>query len=340
MNRQIFCTVNQLIDDLDLRGFSEANLLDRIKEASDLIQRHPRGGDFIPVTATKYFGAPVDLTSKCLSVPPLLAVTSITNDGEAVTDYHLKPFNGLWEDGPYIEIEMDEGGGFWADEDDVVISGWWGKYEKTADLGITGSQATTSETTLEIDNGSLLCPGMVIKIEDEQEYVTAGNGSPGGAAATAATSKVNGAIDELDTSITVDNGAEFYAGEVLQIGVEDLKIIKKNTHVLFVERGWNGTVPADHADDSAIGVYRTFTVERGVNGTTAAAHSSKAIYQMVVPATVNYLCQKLAGLLRAKVLTSFTGVSGNNEAGQSRYGYEFDQRSIDDVLRPFTIWSD
>lgn len=332
---QIFCTANQVIEDLKLRGFEDATLMDRIKEASDAIRR--KGGLFLPVTETRKFGVPSERVHDPFFVDHLLAVTgTITNDGTAVTDYILRPLNKCWENGPYIEIYSS--GIVWADDDGIVIPGRWGKYEEYADLGVTVTQATAAVSSLVVTNGSLLSPGMVVKIEDEQEFVTEGIGSKKSPAATAATSKVNGTIDENDATITVDSGAEFNAGEVIQIDVEDMKILKINGNFMAVERGWNGTIPALHANDSAIGVYRTFTVVRGVNGTTAAAHSAKAAYQCVVPESVNYLCRQIAVLMRMKAETGFTGMSGNAEGGQGRYYSEFPPNQIKTVLAPFNVW--
>lgn len=331
---QIFCTANQVIEDLHLRGF-EDTLMDRIKEASDTIRR--KGGLFIPVTETRKFGQDPLVEDEPLYVDHLLAVTSITNDGTAVTDYTLYPLNRCWENGPYIQIAQD---GYWADEDGIEIAGRWGKYEENVGIGLTGTQATAAVISLAVTNGSLISPGMILKIEDEQEYVTEGNGSKNSPAATAATSLVNGSIYEEDSSITVDDGTEFNAGEVIQIDVEDMKILKINGNKLAVERGWNGTTPADHANDSAIGVYRTFTVVRGVNGTTAAAHAAADIYQCKVPDSVNYLCRQIAALMRMKAESGFTGITGNAEGGQGSYYSEFPPNQIAAVLAPFKIWDD
>jgi len=335
MIRQIYCTAKEVMDDLSLKGFEDrVDLMDRIRAASEVIQR--KAWYFIPVEDTFTFGARVRHEYDPLSIKPLLSITSITNDGEtvAVADYTLKPLNRMWVNGPYIFIEQSAG---WSNQNEVVIAGNWGLYEESVSLGVNTTQATSTETTLAVTNGSVLSPGMLLLIESEQELITAGGGGPDSPAGTAATSLVNGAIDENDASITVDNGAEFNVGEILQIDVEDMKILKINTHVLAVERGWNGTAPADHLTDSAINVYRTFKVERAVNGTTAAIHTNKAVSQYVVPETVNYLCRQIAALMRMKAASGFTGITGNAEQGQGRYLSEFPPRTIEDILAPFRV---
>ena len=94
---QIYCTLEELINDLSLNG-DEPGLYSRIQTASQFIRR--RFGNFIPITETRLFqGAGRDLV-----VDPLLAVSQILNDGTAIVDYQLHPLNRLWENGPYVRV--------------------------------------------------------------------------------------------------------------------------------------------------------------------------------------------------------------------------------------------
>jgi len=330
---QIYCTLQEVIDDLGLSG-DERGLFDRIKQASDQVER--MFGAFIPETETRYFQGD---GSQVLEVPPLLAVTTLTVDGDAITAYALRNPNNatrpLWTNGPYLRIKYLDG--IWSTDDDFdggygnAVSGRWGLYEATEDLGITGTQASTSTTDLTVADGSKLCPGMVLLIGSEQELVSAlGAGST-------LTSLVNGAIDEEDEEIAIDNGAEVKIGETIQIDVEDLFIRKINGNTLAVERGWNSTKRASHADNAAIKVYRTFTVVRGVNGTTAATHSSAAISRYLAPANVNWLTRQIAGLMRGKAKSGFAGKSGGGELGETYYYNEF-PRQIADIQRNFRVY--
>jgi hypothetical protein len=335
---QIYCTAKQVLAEIKLRGSTDlVDVMERIEAASMAIQNRDLAGNytFIPITEVRKFGKRRGYEDRPLVVGPLLSFTSLVNDGETITDYHLKPYNREWANGPYTTIETE---GAWANDDDVVITGKWGLYEETVGLEPTATQTTSSETTLVVTNGSLLSPGMVLLIGDEQELVTGGAGSVNSPAAAVATSKLNGAITSELTEITVDNGGEFHPGEVIQIGLEDVSIWKINGNLMAVERGWNGTNAADHVDDSVINIYRTFLVTRGVNGTPAASHSATAIYQYVVPNTVNWLCRQIAVLMRMKAESNFTGVTANAEMGQGKYYSEFPPNQMDEVLRPFKLW--
>ena len=335
MGDRLYCTLAEIEGDLGKLGSkTEADLLGYIRSASDFLDNPHRLGMMIPITATRRFdgnGRPD------LRVPPLLSVTSIVDDGDtlATTDYLLYPRNRLWENGPYIRISIDPDSpsrSVWTKERDiVVISGLWGLYQETSALGFNGTQTDASVATLAATNGALLSAGMVLLIESEQELVL-GRGTP-----TAATSLVNGAIAAGDESITVDNGAEFFEGEVIRIDLEDMKILKINTHTLYVQRQYNGTLQVAHNNDAAISVYRTYSVKRGINGTTAAAHSNKAVSRYPPPSDVNWLCRQIAGLMKKKAESAFAGKTGNVELGEVFYNNEFPDDPIKKIKANYRV---
>lgn len=317
---QIYANVKQIIDDLNLPG-EEPGLLERSREASAYICALM--GDFVPVTGSRTY----EVTGTETTVDPLISITSIT-DGDGVTiasgDYKLCPLNKTWENGPYRRISGPSG-------EKIILNGQFGLWDQWESTGLSGTLAAAGTTSLVMTNGAVLWPGMVIKIEDEQLLVTAGCGGENSPDPTAAVSQTGAAMTESDEVITVDNGAEFFAGEVLRIEVEDVLIRRKAGNTLVVSRGWNNTHRDDHAIDKAIYVYRTVTVERGINGTTAAAHASKAISVFKPPEDVNYLARQMAALMRMKAMTGFSGRAGNPEAGESFWVNEFPSRVIDAV---------
>jgi hypothetical protein len=317
INAQIYCTVQDVIDDLRLTG-DEPGLFSRIQAASRFVNR--RFGDFIPVLATrKYRGFKPDL-----HIDPLLSVTSISNDGVAVTDYELHPLNKHWENGPYTRLVMDYS---WGEE--VQVVGQWGKWTETESTGLIATQTDTA-STLAVSDGSAFSPGMVLLLGSEQELIV-GFGST-----TTATSKLSGAVASTDEFVTVDNGTEFIQGEVIRVSTEDMFVRGISGNILWVMRGYNQTVKQAHLDDSAIGIYRAFSVVRGVNGSTAAAHNSVTVYKFVVPYDVNWLVRQIAGLMRSKAASGFAGKVGNAELGETFYFNEFPQQ-VKDISRNYRI---
>ena len=297
MPDRLYCTIAELIHDLQLDGLKpreEKGAVEFIQSASDWIDK--KLGQFIPVTQARRRDGP---GGRVLFVDPLLSITSIVDDTVTLvsTDYLLYPNGRHWDFGPYTRIEIDPDsaslGAWTAKRDDIVITGKWGKYDHSLTTSTTVANATqiaADGTALLVANGSKVSPGMILLIESEQLLVRATG------ARSAAVSLLNEALDATETDVDVDNGAEFNIGEVIRVETEDMLIEDIATHTLTVQRGWNGTQPTAHANDTAISMYRTYTVERGVNGTTAAAHASgTAINRYVPPGDVNWLARQIVG---------------------------------------------
>lgn len=324
---QIYANSKQVMDDLTLPG-DEPMLLERIREAS--AQICATMGDFVPVTETRTFTA--DASGKT-RIDPLIAITTIVA-GDGVTidsdDYDLEPVNKAWVNGPYLYVNGPSSG-------DLVITGRWGMYEQWEATGATGTLALASTTSLVCANGALLWPGMVLRMGTEQLLVTAGNGSDNTPDPTIAVSQLAGGMGVDDDVIYVDNGTEFFAGEMLRIELEDVLIKRKAGNTMVVQRGMNGSSRQIHEIDTPIYVYRTVTVERGMNGTTAVAQAAVAIERYKMPDDVNYLVRQMAALMRMKAMTGFSGRAGNADAGESFFVNEFPHRVIEAVRWNYKI---
>jgi hypothetical protein len=321
INAQVYCTEQELIDDLGLNG-RETRLYDRILAASAFIAK--RIGQFIPTSETRGFQGE---GAESLYVDPLLAITSVSNNSTAVTDYDAFPVNRYWTNGPYTRLISES-----IDWDVVDVAGSWGKYSESTSVSTETVTQLSGDTTLVLANGANASPGMVLLVGSEQELVT------GWGAASAAVSQLNGAIDDAQEEIVVDNGAEFHEGEVIQLSTEDVFVRKIRTNTLVVARGWNGTTKASHLDNAAIAVCRTVNVTRGINGTTAVAHNTVALQRYLVPQDVNWLCREMAGLMHKKAQSGFAGRVGNAETGESFYYNEFPGQ-IKEVARNYRITS-
>jgi hypothetical protein len=264
---------------------------------------------------------------QALAISPLLEVNSVKVNGVEIRNYALQPSQRRWPNGPYTMISREHG---FHSEDVVEIDGLWGKYEELMEIDLTVSQETETKKTMIVSNGGLISPGMVLLIDDEQEFITCGNGSKGSPAPTLLTSKLNGEIDDVNSSqiIEIDDGSEVFEDEVIRVESEDLLIERVSGNSLTVQRGWNQTLITNHADDEPLSVYRTYVVLRGVNGTNAAVHNEAAIQEYMVPDDLNYLCRQIAGLMTMKVRSGFQGRVGNAETGESMYFSEFPPNQI------------
>lgn len=331
---QIYCSADEILNESN-KITSPELLMEKVAAAS--LTLRSKIGNFIPIRETKSF----IVTSRnekdeCIYLPPLLEVVTIKLNDTAISssNYSLLPQGREWDNGPYIKVQIDN----LVEGDEIEIDGKWGLYQEIKSLGITGSQAAADTATIDVTNGGLLSVGMVLFIEDEQELITEGKGSKQTPAPSKATAKANGAIDENDVLITVDDGDEFHAGEVIRIDSEDLYIEKISGEVLTAFRGWNGTNPVDHLDNAEIYVYRSFSVTRAVNGTSAAIHTSKAIYRMMPPADVSYMCRQVAILMQSKSDSGFQGRVGDAATGQVGFYSEFPPNQLEEIKSHYPNW--
>jgi hypothetical protein len=330
-----YCTLTELIDDLDdagVKAWKEKQALDKIKDASDWIDRTL--GKFIPVTETRYFDGfgGVDLWAGAL-----LAAITIIDDGRTVqaADYILYPRQRLWESGPYTRITLEPEStsiAAWSNIENIItIAGRWGLYESTVDTGTTVASQDATQTTLTVLDGGAVALGAVLLIDSEQELI--------GERSTAndSTAELNGALDASAEEVAVDNGTLLHIGEIMKVDFEQMIVRDVSGNTLLVERGWNGTKKVTHTDTTTVYVYRTFTVKRGVNGTTAATHTSADIYRYVPPDTVNYLCRQIATLMLKKAQSGYAGKVGDATLGEVFYQNEFPKSVIKEIKKTFFV---
>ncbi len=333
--RQLFCSVNELIADQDALGGDEARLFRAIQMASDYLQK--KVGEFIPVQETLALDGK---GGKMLITPPLLSLTSISNDGIALTanDYLLEPVGRFWRNGPYVRISVASYPTHLATwsvlKAGIQIAGNWGLYERSALTGATigtGGQSDIA-TTLLIDDGSKVSAGDQLLIETEQQLVT-GRSSP-----TAAVTTLAVAASANDETLTLADGTKIKAGEMIRIDTEKLLVLDINGNVAAVRRGWNKTTRAAHLVGASVDAYRTFTVERAVNGTTAAAHlAAIAISRYEVPETISTLTREIATLGLEKAKSAYQGRTGSQELGTVFYHDIFPRFDLDQIQSTFYI---
>lgn len=331
---QLFVCVNDLIEDQQSAGASEARWFQAIRDASDFLQKEI--GWFIPVKATRKWNGKGSVK---LFVDPLLSVTSIANDGTALSasDYILNPNGKHWEEGPYTWLTIDPDAtslSAWADEEEgVVIAGLWGKFSRQLATGATvGTTQSAGASTLAVNDGGKVSPGMVILLGDEQELVT-GWDDP-----TTNVTALNGAITATDDVLTLDSGSAVKRGEIIRLDFEQMKVRDIRNNQVSVIRNWNGSGAVLHTDNTQVDVYRTVTVERAVNGTDAAEHtSSTAVSRYAAPDDIQFLTRQIATLMLNKAKSGYQGRTGNAEMGTVFYNDAFPRFEIERVASNYYL---
>lgn len=319
--RQVFCTLSELDDDLNLLGSEREGLaMSKILAASDILQKQI--GWFLPVTLTRKFNGH---HNQRLYVPPLLSISSIVNNTTTLdeNDYIAQPEARYWANGPYAWLDVDipdasHLAAWYGLDQGVQITGKWGLYDLQTALPITvAASQSDAALTLRVTDGSRVSPGMVLVIGSEQEYVVST------ATPTSSVTTLSAAIADADVqTISLVDASLINIGEIIRVGLEQMKVLDISGNTVAVIRGWNRSAKIAHVISSNVDVYRTFNVTRGVNGTTAASHSSGSeIARQEVPADINALCRKIASRMLKDAHGGFSGVIGDSATGQAMYLY-------------------
>lgn len=327
---QVYCTLDEALGDLGIPGvMDEAQAMAFVRAASRWIAKR---GEFLPATETRRFDGSGKQT---LWIDPLIELTSITVDGTALTagEYVLYPRGRHWTNGPYTSIEL-ENRARWTDlPDSVVIAGRWGLWDSTKSSGATATQDINTTDTLTVSNGSRVSPGAVVVIDAEQELIEARSDPTD--SNTALDEAVDNAAELFD--LGTGDGNTLFAGEIIRVDFEQMKIFAISDDTLLVGRGWNGSTRDAHDANTAVYVYRTFEVVRAVNGTTIADHNTDAVSRVLAPDDVNYLARQMTGLMLKKAASGWAGKVGNLEMGEVFYNNEFPKEAIEQVMRNYRI---
>ena len=217
-----YCTLTELKARLGISDTTDdASLKLAMESVSRFIDTHCQRHFFVE-TRTRYFTT--DRADE-LIVPDLLAVTTLSTDGDgdrtyedtwAATDFDLLPFNALLESPPrpYTRIAITPYGdySFAVVAKGVSLLGKWGYSENLAALDTLGAAiTTTTATTLTATTGTSWSAGQTVLIGSEQMHVqsvatntvTVTRGVNGTTAATA----LNGAAASLYSYPMVNEAA-------------------------------------------------------------------------------------------------------------------------------------
>jgi len=132
------------------------------------------------------------------------------------------------------------------------------------------------------------------------------------------------AANKNAVSLTVADGTQFAAYEVILVESERMLVTDIAGNTLTVERAFEGTTMAAHAAGTSIYAPRTLTVTRGALGSTAATHLSGAtvtvwkvppgIRQLATAQAIHELMQEQTGWFRTMSASSIFGGTAKRAA--------------------------
>jgi hypothetical protein len=300
MGRVFYCTREEVQDAFDVRqaAHRSAQIDSAIRSASDDIDgwlnRHKHG--LAPIFATRYFDFPSrdysSATRLWLDENELIEVTSLTSGGVAISsgDYFLEPVNS----GPpftYIELDLNSQAAFsnsGTSQRATQIVGLWGINDDQAPAGVLAAAiASTSTTSVDVSDATLVGVGSLIQVGDERMNVT-------GKAPLTTGQVLVSAMNSMKNDVVVDvaDGTQIKVGETITIDSERMKVTAVVGNNVTVVRAYDGSVLAAHLLGATVYADRRLTVERGARGSTAATHLIGAeVTTWVVPDLVRDLAR-------------------------------------------------
>lgn len=285
---------------------------------------------FYPHIDTKFFDWPNGQGAPAWRVwlddCDLIAITALVSGGTTIssTDYLLEPNR---TGPPYRRLEINIGtsasfGGGSTYQRDITVTGLWGYHDDHAAVGTLTEALDATETAIDVSAtasadvgiGSLLKVGTERLLVSDRSQIDTGQ-NVGGAGLTNAKNAV---------SLTVADGTQFAAYEVILVESERMLITDIAGNVLTVERAFEGTTIAAHAAGVDIYAPRTLNVVRGAFGSTAATHNSgdsllawkvpPGIRQLATAQAIHELMQEQTGWFRTMSASSIFGGTSKRAA--------------------------
>jgi len=295
-----YCTREDVKASLDAAETARTNAqVDRlIERASRAVEGlcHRR---FHPERATRVFDWPADRLGPSwrlwLGEDELLSLDTITSDGVDITaGTFLEPQRS---GPPYsrLDIDMAGDGAYTYGQRTISITGvfgYCGDTQQVAELdGVVGS----SDTTMTVDDASLIGVGSLLLLDSEYVQVTGRLMSD-----TGQTLAADLAPNPSGVVLTVQDGTEFAPDELILVDGERMRVVDTTPFGLVVQRAWDGSPLAAHATGATVYAARTLRIARGRAGTQTAAHAGGPVRAHVVPGPIRDLtiAETLVGLGR------------------------------------------
>lgn len=249
---------------------------------------------------------------------------TVTTGGTAIPDTAI--FWGPWNYSPpyrYLELDRSQSYAFGVGDTpqrDVQITGLYGYWLQTRCAGtLAAAVSSTTASTITVTNSALTGVGDMLTIDSEsflvsdKAYADTGQQQTGSGCTTA--------LDN-DNVLTVSDGSDINAGELLQLDAEVMLAVSVTGNDITVIRAYDGSVISTH-DDAEVYAGRLLTVLRGQFGTTAATHDEAAnvtallippsVRELAIAEALNYVGQKTSTYAR----TLSTGSSSAASTGSA-----------------------
>lgn len=263
---------------------------------------------FWPWHGTRTFDVPVDDTTTntpswrlWLAPHDLVTLDGVTVGGVAQTGAQARPDNRLNRPAEYLEFDRTGSSSFHAgaggSQRRVAVAGLWGWWDesKTAGVlaaGLASGDGTVDLATAPVAGAAAVGVGHLIRVGDERMVVEDRLLADTGVDLA---DDLASAVASVPTAVSVPDGTDFAAGEILTIDGEALLVKRVLSNTLFVRRGYAGTPVQAHTAGADIYGYRRLQLHRAAAGTTEADHAGgAAVTRWQAPYAIEALCVAIA----------------------------------------------
>ncbi len=326
MGRPGYCTREAVKTALDSKATSrDDEQIDRaVLSACETVDGFLHWAHIDPRVDTRYFDFPnrshADPGRLWLDNQGLISLTTATTGGDSLTpaDLLLEPVN----DGPpFVSVNTDfdtdaSYGGATGWQHNIALTGLWGYADDQRPAGALAEALDSSETGVDVTDGSKMGVGSLLVCESERMIVTARGWLDSG-------QNLGTNLDDLPSAqlVNLTSGVAFNVGESILIDAEEMLLVGIAGNNGVVQRAWNGSTLAAHTSGADIYASRTLTVERGANGTTAAAHNTAtALTVWRAPQLIESLAIAEAQVQVAQEEASYARTVGEGEAMREAAG--------------------
>lgn len=248
----------------------------------------------------------------------LVCLTGLVSGGQVITmdQVFLEPVNNPAKGRPYYTyLELDRstsaafGGQAQTPQHSIALTGTWGAGADADQVAALAADVAAGDTTITVTDssktgvGDLLIlgygrgtapfpsmtgyAGAIAPYLGERMLVTDRSLTATGLTLTGAGCTTASAADQ---ALQVAGTGALSTGEVIQVDSEQMLLLADAAGTWTVQRAWNGTTLAGHADGAAVYASRALTVTRAMYGTAAAAATAgAAVCRHRVPALIRDL---------------------------------------------------
>lgn len=344
-----YCTREDVKSVLEIKHTARVDALidKKVAAASRSIEGQLRRPRLAPTLMTVKFDYPNFSFSPAwtleLDSNEVISLTEVLSGGVDITadcilrrgdDTSIPPFNRI-EISLSSSAALSAGASF---QQAIHVTGLFGYTNDEESIGVLagalddaeGATASITWSTADMGVGDLL------RIDDERMIITNRTWVASGQTITEPLT-----ASKANVAVPVSSGAAFAVDEIIIVDVERMRIVDIVGNTLSVERAWDGTVLAAHADNASVFAYTGVQLARGQLGTAIAAHDAAAVIRRwIVPSQAREFAKAEAIVALEQDAAAWARVVGSGATAREASGKGLEdarQQAINTMGRKYRL---